>query len=76
MKVKEGTYYLFREFSISPEVEGELNKFGAAKITLTAVAIQDEGFRDDAPEVGTKKAIDKAWEAVIATYPYIHTGSN
>lgn len=76
MKVSEGTYYLFKEFSISPSVEEEIKKFGAAKITLTAVAIQDEGFVDDEPGVGSKKAVDKAWEAVVATYPYIHTGTN
>ena len=63
--VSSGTYYLFREFSIAPEAN--TSTYGAAKITLTAVAIQDEGFNGD---------VAKAWEAVVATYPYIHTGSN
>ena len=73
-RVTPGTYYLFQTFSIAPLAD--VSTYGAAKVTLTAVAIQDEGFVDDAPEVGTKKAVDKAWEAVVATYPYIHTGTN
>ena len=61
--VNEGTYSLFTEFSIAPNAD--ISAYGAAKITLTAVAIQDEGFGGD---------LAKVWAAVTATYPYIHTG--
>lgn len=57
-------YTLFKTFSIAPDAKVEA--YGAAKITLTAVAIQKEGFAN----------VDTAWAAVIQTYPYIHTGSN
>lgn len=63
-KVTPGTYKLFDTFSVDPNAD--IAPYGAAKITLTAVAIQDDGFNN----------IDKAWEAVVATYPYIHTGTN
>lgn len=65
LPVAAGTYQLFEKFSIDPNAD--IAPYGAAKITLTAVAIQDDGFGNN---------IDKAWEAVVATYPYIHTGSN
>lgn len=58
-----GEYKLFDSFTVAPKVE--LNKYGAAKITLTAVAIQNTGFNGD---------VAKAWAAVVDTYPYIHTG--
>ena len=57
------TYTVFETFSIAPNAD--VSTFGAAKVTLTAVAIQDEGF----------DSVDAAWAAVIATYPYIHTGN-
>lgn len=63
-------YKLFETFSIDPEAK--CDAYGAAKITLTAVAIQTAGFG----EVGKKASLDAAWEAVIDTYPYIHTGNN
>lgn len=62
-------YKLFETFSIDPEAK--CDAYGAAKITLTAVAIQTSGFG----EVGKKTSLDAAWAAVIATYPYIHTGN-
>ena len=58
-----GTYKLFDTFSIAPDAV--VDTYGAAKITITAVAIQNDGFAD----------IDAAWAAVVETYPYIHTGS-
>jgi predicted ribosomally synthesized peptide with SipW-like signal peptide len=64
--VKEGTYYLFENFTVANVDEATLKKYGAAKITLTAVAIQQSGF----------ESLDAAWAAVIETYPYIHTGTN
>lgn len=63
--VNEGVYYLFREFSIDPDAN--ISTYGAAKITLTAVAIQNQGFNN---------SVDAAWAAVVATYPYIHTGNS
>lgn len=62
--VNQGTYYLFTEFTIAPNAD--ISTYGAAKITLTAVAIQNTGFAN----------LAEAWAAVTATYPYIHTGNN
>ena len=62
--VTPGTYKLFDHFTI--DKNADISAYGAAKITLTAVAIQDEGFA----------TLADAWTAVINTYPYIHTGSN
>lgn len=74
VELTAGDYPLFKSFSVSPDADVSL--YGAAKITLTAVAIQKDGFSSDAPGTeNAKTALDKAWAAVIATYPYIHTGS-
>ena len=62
--VGPGTYKLFEEFSI--DEKSALDTYGAAKITLTAVAIQKAGFETD---------LEPAWQAVVETYPYIHTGN-
>ena len=58
-------YKLFEEFTIKEDAN--VSNYGAAKITLTAVAIQIAGFENN---------LDGAWEAVKAAHPYIHTGSN
>ena len=60
---------LFDYFMVAPNAN--VGAYGAAKITLTAVAIQTSGFGT----VGTKGAVDAAWAAVVSTYPYIHTNS-
>ena len=62
--VTPDTYKLFETFSIAENAD--TTKYGAAKVTLTAVAIQDSGFENN---------VDAAWEAVKEAYPYIHTGS-
>ncbi len=62
--VTEGEYYLFKEFSVA--AKADVSTYGAAKITLTAVAIQKSGF----------DTLADAWAAVVETYPYIHTGTN
>lgn len=62
--VTHGEYDLFKEFSIAPKAD--VSTYGAAKITLTAVAIQKSGF----------DTLADAWAAVVETYPYIHTGTN
>lgn len=64
-EVKPGTYELFSTFTIAPNAD--VSVYGAAKITLTAVAIQDAGFEHN---------IGKAWEEVKKAYPYIHTGGD
>ena len=63
LAVSEGTYMLFEEFTLDPNAT--VSSYGAAKITLTAVGIQKSGFAN----------LAQAWSAVVATYPYIHTGS-
>ena len=63
-KVTPNEYKLFDTFSI--DAHADVSAYGAAKVTLTAYAIQDEGFT----------TIADAWAAILATYPYIHTGSN
>ena len=61
--VNAGSYELFTEFTIKSSIqEAELAAYAAAEIKITAIAIQDDGFGGD---------IDKVWEAVHATYPYI-----
>ena len=67
------SFKLFDTFSI--DADANVSAYGAAKITLTAVAIQTAGFGTNA-EIGTPNAVKAAWEAVIETYPYIHTGTN
>ena len=61
--VNGGSYLLFEEFSI--DETANTSTYGAAKITLTAVAIQQAGFAN----------LAAAWAAVVETYPYIHTGT-
>jgi len=63
-------YKLFDYFIIDPKAD--VSTYGAAKITLTAVAIQTDGFGTE----GTKASVDAAWAAVKETYPYIHTGNS
>ena len=58
------SYNLFEEFTI--DENAKLDAYGAAKIVITAVAIQGETIHNT----------DEAWAAVVATYPYIHTGSS
>ena len=68
--VNTGKYKLFDSFSI--DEHANTSTYGAAKITLTAVAIQEAGFNEEnAPITG----VDAAWAAVVETYPYIHTGT-
>ena len=70
--VEGGKYDLFKYFYTDPSNK-DLSTYGAAKITLTAVAIQASGFEG---EVGSKEAVDLAWAAGKDAYPYIHPGSN
>ena len=70
--VEGGVYDLFKYFYTDPSNKS-LDTYGAAKITLTAVAIQVTGFHG---EVGSKQSVDEAWAAVKEAYPYIHTGSS
>lgn len=66
---------LFHKFTIDPHAD--ISTYGAAKVNITAVAIQTSGFGGNGNEaLGTKPALDEAWAAVIATYPYIHTSPN
>ena len=69
---EDGVYNLFKYFYTDP-ANTDLSTYGAAKITLTAVAIQATGFEG---ALGSKESVDAAWAAVKAAYPYIHTGSN
>ena len=64
-------YKLFDYFYISPSAN--VSAYGAAKVTLTAVAIQTSGFGED---IGSTAALNAAWTEVKNIYPYIHTGQN
>lgn len=66
--VGKADYKLFDYFMIDPNAN--VNAYGAAKITLTGVAIQTSGFGT----VGETASLNAAWAAVKETYPYIHTG--
>ena len=61
---------LFEEFSIA--ADADISKYGAAEVKVTAVAIQTSGF---GTTLGDATALNEAWAAVIATYPYIYDGS-
>lgn len=66
---------LFENFTIDPTAN-ITDAYNAATIVIRAFAVQTKGFEDD--PVGTenrKLAYDKAWEALLNAYPYIHTGS-
>ena len=71
--VTPGDYKLFDYFMTDPKAD--VSTYGAAKITLTAVAIQTSGFGSNG-EIGTQTALGEAWAAIIETYPYIHTGNS
>lgn len=72
-KVNTVAVDLFQSFTIHPTKS--IAAFGAAKVTVTAVAIQTTGFGDDTATVGSTEALKAAWDAVIESYPYIHTGN-
>ena len=61
--VNEGDYKLFEQFSISKTAD--VSAYGAAKININAFAIQDSGLT----------TVAAAWDAVLDTYPYIHSGT-
>lgn len=63
---------LFEEFTV--DEHADVSKFGGAKVEVTAVAIQTAGFGGEGAIVGSAVALEDAWNAVIETYPYIHTG--
>ena len=65
------SYKLFEYFYTNNDIK-DLSTYGAAKITLTAVAIQITGF---AGEIGSKVSVTNAWNAVLEAYPYIYTGN-
>lgn len=68
------TIDLFSEFSVINNEDGtiQFEVYGGAKVTLTAFAIQTTGFVDDSDlsQEGAKTAEQKAWDAIVATYPY------
>ena len=67
---------VFQNFTITADANIDTKTFNAATIMVRAFAVQTQGFKDD--EEGTenrKFAYDKAWAALTAAYPYIHTGS-
>lgn len=64
-EVSPGDYKLFDNFTLADNAD--VSKMGAAKVTLTAVAIQGDEFENN---------IDAAWAKVKEAYPYIHTGTN
>ena len=69
-------YDLFKYFYTDPS-NTDLNTYGAAKITLTALAIQASGFDlGGTVELGSKESVDAAWKNLMETYDYIHTDSN
>lgn len=61
--VGDGNYNLISNFTIGEDAN--VSNLGMAKVIFSAVAIQKKGFEE----------IDKAWAAVIETYPTIHMNS-
>ena len=65
---------LFNEFTVDPNAtDKELALYSAARVSITAYAIQNTP--DAFGEYGEDGAVDKAWEAVVATYPYVPDAS-
>ena len=58
---------VFDEFTV--DEHADVSKFGGAKVTLTAFAIQISGFEDN-PETDANEALDAAWLEIVNTYPY------
>lgn len=71
---KDQSIDLFSEFSVVANQKGDIQfeVYGGAKVTLTAFAIQTTGFVDDSDlsQPDAKTAEQKAWDAIVATYPY------
>ena len=66
--VHENTDYpIFSKFYLDKNCEDKLHLYGGAKVTVTAYAIQDDGFNGNA---------DQAWAAIVAAFPFLHTGTN
>lgn len=60
---------VFTEFTIA--ANADTSKYGGARVSLVAYAIQCSGFADDDPGMAdAKTAIDKAWAAIVQEYPY------
>ena len=55
---------LFETFTIASNAD--TSKYGGARVSLVAYAIQQSGFVDDS----NGKAVDKAWAAIVQEYPY------
>lgn len=67
---------VFQNFTVKADAVFDTNTFNAATIMVRAFAVQTQGFEDDAEGTENRKfAYDKAWAALVAAYPYIHTGS-
>ena len=64
---------LFDNFSIAGNAN-ITDTFNAATITIRAFAVQTKGFKDSEPgDENFQYAHEKAWAALLAAYPYIHT---
>lgn len=67
---------VFQNFTITADAKIDKETFNAATIMVRAFAVQTQGFEDDKEGTENRKfAYDKAWAALTAAYPYIHTGS-
>ena len=64
----EQVFNLFDTFCI--DEHADVSVFGGAKVTLTGFAIQVAGFVDDENTTDKNEALDAAWAAIVATYPY------
>ena len=61
------TYELFNDFTITTEIdENRLADFAGAKVTLTAFAIQADGFTDK----DGLQDYQHAWNAIVGRFPY------
>ena len=64
----------FNTFTVDTDVTQEqLKIYAGARVDLVAYAIQAEGFTSEAGVTDITKpgsAVTKAWNAIVATYPY------
>ena len=63
------SYKMFDYFQLKGDADVTL--YSAAKITLSAYAIQVDGFGD----IGSQGALDAAWDAIVKHFPIITKGN-
>lgn len=70
--VANKSYKMFDYFQVDEDANVSL--YSAAKITLSAYAIQIDGFGSE-EQIGSQESLDLAWDAIIEHFPIITFGN-